>query len=58
MASFLTKDDDLLDKYNTIWDKFSVDIKKKKEFDNEPAYNKECFKTKIKSHRNKVRFFR
>ena len=30
MASFLTKDDDLLDKYNTIWDKFSVDIKKKK----------------------------
>ena len=30
MASFLTKDDDLLDKYNTIWDKFSVDIKKKR----------------------------
>ena len=29
MAAFLTKHDDLLDKYNTIWDKFSVDIKKK-----------------------------
>ena len=25
---FLIKDDDLLDKYNTIWDKVSSDIKK------------------------------
>ena len=25
---FLIKDDDLLEKYNTIWDKISVDIKK------------------------------
>ena len=25
---FLIEDDDLLDKYNTIWDKVSADIKK------------------------------
>ena len=25
---FLTEDDGLLEKYNTIWDKFSADIKK------------------------------
>ena len=35
---FLIKDDNLLDKYNTIWDKFSSDIKKG--FDSELAYNK------------------
>ena len=29
---FLIEDDDLLEKYNTIWDKVSADIKK--EFDN------------------------
>ena len=32
---FLIGDDDLLEKYNTIWDKVSTDIKK--EFDSEPA---------------------
>ena len=26
---FLIEDDDLLEKYNTIWDKVSADIKKK-----------------------------
>ena len=31
---YLIEDDDLLEKYNTIWDKASVDIKKKS--DNEP----------------------
>ena len=30
--------DDLLEKYSTIWDKASADIKK--EFDSEPVYNK------------------
>ena len=30
--------DDLLEKYSTIWDKASADIKK--EFDSEPLYNK------------------
>ena len=33
---FLIEDDDLLEKYNTIWDKVSADIKK--EFDSEPIY--------------------
>ena len=39
---FLIDDDDLLEKYNTIWDK--------NKFDSEPVYNKEFLKTKIKSH--------
>ena len=51
----LTGDDDLLEKYNTVWDKVSVDIKK--EFDSKPAYNKEFLKTKIKSHGDEVTDF-
>ena len=36
---FLIEDDNLLENYKTIWDKFSADIKK--EFDNElPTINK------------------
>ena len=42
---FLIEDDDLLEKYNTIWDKVSADIKK--EFDSEPVYNKKILKAKI-----------
>ena len=34
---FLIEDDDLLEKYNTIWDKVNADIKK--ESDSEPVYN-------------------
>ena len=49
---FLIIDDELLRKYNTIWDKVWADIKK--EFDTEPVYNKEFLKTKIKSHGDKV----
>ena len=52
---FLIEDDDLLKKYNTIWDKVSTDIKRK--FDSEPVYNKEFLKTKIKSHGDKVTGF-
>ena len=33
----LIEDDELLEKYNTIWDKLSADIKK--EFNNNPVYN-------------------
>ena len=33
---FFIKNDGLLEKYNTIWDKVSVGIKN--EFDSEPAY--------------------
>ena len=43
---FLTKYDDWLEKYNTIWDKVISDIKK--EFESKPVYSKEFLKTKIK----------
>ena len=52
---FLIEDDDLLEKYNTIWDKVSADIKKN--IDSEPVYNKEFLKTKTKSHGNEVTDF-
>ena len=48
---FFLEDDNLLQKYNTISDKVSVD-KEKKEFDSESVYNKELLKTKIKPHGN------
>ena len=35
---FLIEHDDLLEKYNIIWDKLVVDINQ--EFDSEPLYNK------------------
>ena len=38
------KDDALLEKYNTIWDKTSADIKE--EFDCEPVHNNQFLKTK------------
>ena len=41
-------EDNLLEKYNTIWDKVSTDIYIKK-FDSKPACNKKFLKTKIKS---------
>ena len=37
MDVFLIEDDDLLKKYNTIWDKVSTHIKK--ESDSETVYN-------------------
>ena len=52
---FLIEDDELLEKYTTIWDEVSDDIKK--EFDSEPAYNKNYLKIKIKSHGNEVTDF-
>ena len=51
---FLIEDDDLLEKYNTIWDKVSADIKK---IDSEPIYNKNYLKTKIKPHGDEVTGF-
>ena len=42
---FSIEDDDLLELYNTIWDKVSADIRK--EFDCEPVYNKNYLKTKL-----------
>ena len=52
---FLIEDDGLLEKYNTIWDKVSADIKK--EFDSEPVYNQEFLKIKIKSDGDEVTDF-
>ena len=52
---FLIEDDDLVEKYNTIWDKVSADIKN--EFDSGPVNNKEFLKTKIKYHGDEVTDF-
>ena len=41
----LIKDDGLLEKYNSIWDNVSTNIKK--ELDSDSVYNKEFLKTKI-----------
>ena len=55
MDVFLIEDDDLLKKYNTIWDKVSANIKK--EYDNEHVNNKSLLKTKIKPHGDEVTDF-
>ena len=52
---FWIADDDSLEKYSTIWDKVSADIKI--EFDSEPVYYKNYLKTKIKFHRDEVTDF-
>ena len=44
MDVFLIEDDDLFEKYNTIWDKVSSDIKN--EFHREPVYNIKFLKRK------------
>ena len=51
---FSIEDNDLLKKYNTIWDKVSADIKK--EFDSAPVYNK-FLKMKIKFYGDEVTDF-
>ena len=51
----LFNNDDVLEKYNTIWDKGSAAIKK--EFGSKPVYNKNFLETKIKSHGYKVTDF-
>ena len=52
---FLIEDDNLLEKYDTIWDKVSADIRK--EFNSGPVYNKVFLDTKTKSHGNEVKDF-
>ena len=53
---FWIEDDDLLEKYNTIWNKVSANIKK--EFGRELVYNKNyLLKTKIKFHGDEVTDF-
>ena len=52
---FLIEDDELLEKYNIIWDKFSADMKT--EFYSEPVYKKEFLKTIIKLMVMKLQIF-
>ena len=52
---FLIEDDEFLEKYNTVWDNVSADIKM--EFDSEPVYDKNYLKTKIKYHGDEVTDF-
>ena len=47
--------DDLLEKYNIIWDKVSADMVK--EFDSDLVHNKTFLKVKIKSHGDEVTDF-
>ena len=49
--SFLIKDDELLEKYNEIWEKVKNSIRK--EFDSKPVYNEKYLKAKIKSYNGK-----
>ena len=51
----LIQDGDLLQKYNTIWDMVSTDMKK--EIDSKPVYDKNYLKTEINSHGDKVTDF-
>ena len=46
MMYFLIKDDDLFNKYNTIWNKLSDNIKTM--YNNEHVYNRNFLKTKTK----------
>ena len=52
---FFIEEDDLLKKYNAIWNKVSADIKK--ELDSERVYYKEFLKTKMESHGDEVTDF-
>ena len=49
---FSIKDDDLLEKYNEIWEEVKNIIKK--EFHREPVYNEKYLKLKIKSYNGKI----
>ena len=51
-TSFLIKGDELLEKYNEIWEKVKNSIKK--EFDSQPAYNEKYLKAKIESYNGKI----
>ena len=53
--TFLIEDDDLLEKYNILWDKVTSDVKR--EFDSELLYKKSLLKTKIKSYGYKAADF-
>ena len=52
---FFIEDEDLLEKYNAVWDEANADIKKK--ISSKPAFNKSYLKIKIKSHGDEVTDF-
>ena len=49
---FFIENNGLLEKYNTIWDKVSTDIRK--EFDSKPIYKEDFLKTKMKSYDDEI----
>ena len=51
-TSFLIKNDELLEKYNEIWEKGSNS--NKKAFYSKPVYNKRYLKTRTKSYEEKI----
>ena len=48
----MIKDDELLEKYNEIWEEVKNSMEK--EFDSEPVYNEKYLKAKIKSYNGKI----
>ena len=52
MYVFLIKDDELLEKYNKIWNKVSNSIKNG--FDSEPVHHETYIRTKIKSYESQI----
>ena len=50
--SFLIKDDELLEKFNEIWEKVKNIIKK--ELDSKPVYNEKYMKAKTNSYNGKI----
>ena len=48
MGIFFNEDDELLEKCNSIWNKFNKSLKK--ELNCEPLHNKKILKTKIRSY--------
>ena len=52
---FFIKYDNLLKKYNNIWDKISADIKN--QVNSKPVYNKKVLKTKTKFYSDKATDF-
>ena len=53
IISFLTDNNEFLERYTTIWEKISHLINKK--FDSEPVYNNKYINTKIRSYNNDIK---
>ena len=51
--SFLIKGDELIEKYNEVWEKVKNIIKK--EVDSEPVCNEKYIKAKVKSYNGKIK---